>query len=94
MKTPPSNEQAPENRGEVETVRLAKVIRPLITVEYGEQLDGRREIWARHEEMPDLDVLLATLHYSYAYLDNARIGDVAEKIAQRLISLCLGAPNA
>ncbi len=69
-------------------LKLMKVYRPRITVERGDGiLDGRREIWARQEEAPELDALLVTVHYSYAYLDNSTIDGVAERITRILAGL-------
>jgi len=57
----------------------------LIERENGDGLPtGDRLIWARHETHPQLDTLLVTVHYSYAYLDNGTIGDLAVKIARLL----------
>lgn len=68
----------------VEVVRAVRIIRPTIAIER-ESIDGLpmggREIWARHEDRPDLDVKLATVHYSYAYIDNGTMPGVAEKVA-------------
>lgn len=68
----------------VKKVRAVKFHRPEITVERGEAMDGRREIWARQKDAPELDALLVTVHYSYAYLSNANIGIVAGRIADLL----------
>jgi hypothetical protein len=66
-------------------VRVTKWIRPEFTIERGGGVpDGRREIWARHEGHPELDALLVTVHYNYAYQDNATIGGVAARIARLL----------
>jgi hypothetical protein len=70
----------------IETVKMLKVIRPVFTVERPTNWMemGNRQIWARHEEHPQLDEVLVTVHYSYAYQSNGNIDEVAERLARAL----------